>query len=123
MTEVTPHGWHSLTPRLFVANPGALVQFLVAAFGAVGTVVAGRPAELRIGDSVLMVVGVGPRAATASAFYLYVADADAIYRRALEAGGTSIETPFDTPYGDRRAMIADPAGNTWQIASRPHAPP
>ena len=49
--------------------------------------------------------------------YLYVEDADATYHRAMAAGATSLEAPNDTPYGDRRAMIRDPGGNVWQIAT------
>ncbi|TMK82205.1 MAG: bleomycin resistance protein [Actinobacteria bacterium] len=48
--------------------------------------------------------------------YVYVDDADQTYRRALEAGAVSLEEPFDTPYGDRRAMVRDPFGNVFQIA-------
>ncbi len=48
--------------------------------------------------------------------YVYVDDADAAYRRALAAGAVALEEPFDTPYGDRRAMVRDPFGNVWQIA-------
>ena len=46
----------------------------------------------------------------------YVADADATCRRALSAGATSLEAPLDTPYGDRRAMVRDPFGNSFQVA-------
>ena len=48
--------------------------------------------------------------------YVYVDDADVTYKRALEAGATSLEVPRDTPYGDRRAMVRDPFGNVFQIA-------
>ena len=48
--------------------------------------------------------------------YVYVDDADDVYRRALEAGASSIEEPLKTPYGDRRAMVRDPFGNVFQIA-------
>jgi uncharacterized glyoxalase superfamily protein PhnB len=47
-----------------------------------------------------------------------VDDADAAYRRAIAAGAISIEEPRDTPYGDRRAMVADVFGNHYQIAHR-----
>jgi uncharacterized glyoxalase superfamily protein PhnB len=50
--------------------------------------------------------------------YVYVDDADAAYRRAIAAGAISIEEPRDTPYGDRRAMVADVFGNHYQIAHR-----
>ena len=49
--------------------------------------------------------------------YVYVGDADATYRRALDAGARSLEEPRDVPYGDRRCMVTDRWGNTWQIAT------
>jgi uncharacterized glyoxalase superfamily protein PhnB len=64
-----------------------------------------------------MVSGVGPREPMPSFLYLYVADTDATYKRALKAGAVSLEKPTDVPYGDRRAMIKDPFGNDWQIAT------
>jgi PhnB protein len=72
---------------------------------------------MRIGDSILMISGSGPRKPTSAFLYLYVEDADATYRRALKAGAISVEEPRDTPYGDRRAMVTDPCGNDWQIAT------
>ena len=42
---------------------------------------------------------------------------DATYMRALDAGATSIEDPSEMPYGDRRAMVSDSWGNSWQIAT------
>jgi PhnB protein len=64
-----------------------------------------------------MLSEVGPRPATPAFVYVYVADADATYRRAIAAGARSIEEPIDTPYGDRRAMVEDAWGNAWQIAT------
>ena len=49
--------------------------------------------------------------------YLYVDDADRAYARALEAGARSLEPPVDPPYRDRRAMVEDPWGNVWQLAT------
>jgi PhnB protein len=117
MARSIPEGWHSVTPRLVAADPGMLVEFLKRAFRASGDFAAGAPAVLRIGDSNVMVSGVGPREATSSFLYLYVDDVDVTYRRALEAGAASIEEPAEMPYGDRRAMIKDPCGNDWQIAT------
>ena len=112
-----PQGWHSVTPRMFVEDPAAQVAFLKQAFGASGDYQAESPTELRIGDSMVMVSGTEVRAATTSFFYLYLEDIDAAYERALAAGAKSHEAPKDLPYGDRRAMIEDPAGNMWQIAT------
>src|SRR5262249_3110481 len=65
--------------------------------------------------SVVLVTAAGDREVFPAFLYVYVGDADAVYARALAAGATSLEEPFDTPYGDRRAMVRDPFGNVWQI--------
>jgi len=117
-----PEGWHNITPRLVVGDPERLVEFLRRAFDARGEFKTEMPSRMQIGDSIVMVSGAGPRKAMPAFLYLYVEDADSTYRRALEAGATSREEPQDTPYGDRRAMITDPCGNDWQIAThRLHA--
>ena len=64
-----------------------------------------------------MVSGTTERAPMAACLYVYVEDTDATYRRALAAGATSLETPRDLPYGDRRATVRDAWGNVWQIAT------
>ena len=117
MPEWIPEGWHAITPRLVADDPERLVKFLKNAFGAIGVWPEQGPAQLRIGDSQVMVSESGPRAATEAFLYLYVKDADTTYRRAIAAGATSLEAPDDMPYGDRRAMIKDPGGNVWQIAT------
>jgi uncharacterized glyoxalase superfamily protein PhnB len=94
------------------------VVFLTRAFGATGDFHEERPSEMTIGDSIVMVSRVGPRETTSAFLYLYVEDADATFRRAIEAGAEAIEAPRDVPYGDHRAMIRDPGGNVWQIATR-----
>jgi tRNA-Thr(GGU) m(6)t(6)A37 methyltransferase TsaA len=117
MTLGLPQGWHSLTPRIVVDDVPGMVDFLKRAFDAAGEVYADRPSILRIGDSLVMVSGVGPRPASPAFLYLYVEDADSTYRRALAAGARSIEKPGDTPYGDRRATVKDRWGTVWQIAT------
>ena len=114
-----PEGYHSITPRLFVPDADSLVAFLKAAFGAVERprVGKGSPAEMVIGDSIVIVSDSGVRPAMPAFLYLYVPDADAAYRDALKAGARSLEAPADMHYGDRRAMVLDPQGNTWQIAT------
>ena len=107
-----------MTPRIVVSDVAAAADFLRAVFGATGEVRDGRPAELRIGDSVVMVSAAGQREQFPAFLYVYVDDADGTYRRALTAGAVAMEEPFDTPYGDRRAMVRDPSGNVFQIASR-----
>jgi uncharacterized glyoxalase superfamily protein PhnB len=87
-------------------------------FGATGEVRPGRPAEILIGDSLLLVTAAGERELFPAFLYVYVENADEVFQRALAAGAASLEEPFDTPYGDRRAMVRDPSGNVFQIAHR-----
>ena len=97
---------------------GGVVRFMKSVFNAEGDVRTGRPAEMRIADSIIMVSdGAGVRDATPSFLYVYVENADETYQLALAAGALGIEEPMDTPYGDRRATVQDPWGNTWQIAA------
>jgi PhnB protein len=109
-------GFHSVTPRIVVDDVTAQVEFLRTAFGATGAVEPGRPAEVRIGNSLVMVSPSEERDPFPAFLYVYVDDADAAYRRAVDAGACSMEEPIETPYGDRRAMVRDPFGNVFQIA-------
>lgn len=112
-----PQGWHTVTPKLLVDDGRRAVEFLKQVFAATGDYVSDRPSVISIGDSMIMIGEVGIRSAVTSFLYVYVQDADATYQRALNAGARSIEKPMDTPYGDRRCMIEDQWGNTWQIAT------
>jgi len=94
-----------------------MVEFLRRAFDATGDLETERPSVMRLGDSNVMVSGTGVREATPSFLYVYVDDCDETYRRALDAGAQSLEEPRDVPYGERRAMVKDPYGNIWQIAT------
>jgi PhnB protein len=118
MSKFRPDGWHTVTPRIIVRDPDNLVAFLKRVFDARGEFESGRPAEIRIGDSIVMVSDGGGLRDLAPAFlYVYVRDADATYARAMAANAVSLEAPADMPYGDRRAMVKDSWGNTWQIAT------
>lgn len=119
----SPPGYHSVTPRMVVADVGAAVAFLRAVFRATGEVIEGRPAEIQVGDSRIMVSAVGERELFPAFLYVYVDDADAAYERAVAAGAVTLEEPGDTPYGDWRAMVRDPSGNVFQIAHRLGAGP
>jgi len=72
---------------------------------------------MHIGDSIVMVSQAGPHEPLPAFLYLYLEDADAAYRRAVEAGAAVIEEPTDMFYGDRRASVRDRFGNVWQIAT------
>jgi uncharacterized glyoxalase superfamily protein PhnB len=120
-------GFRTVTPYVVVADAPALIEFVKAAFGAEETSRVTGPgggihAEVRVGDSMLMIGGGAPElswrgAPWLSAFHLYVPDVDATYERALRAGGTSIGKPTDMEYGERGAGVRDASGNTWYMAT------
>ena len=113
-----PDGWPSVVPRLLTSDVHSLVAFLRSTFDARGDVVPGRPAEMKIGDAVVLVSdGGGVRELSPAFLYVYVENTDETCRRAIDAGAHAIEPPDDMPYGDRRATVQDPWGNTWQIAT------
>ncbi len=77
-------------------------------------------AEVRIGDTVVMIADAG---ATYPAFpawsHAYVPDVDATYKKGLEAGGISVQEPLRKEGDpDRRGGFRDPCGNTWWIATQ-----
>jgi uncharacterized glyoxalase superfamily protein PhnB len=117
-SNVTPEGWHTVTPRIVVHGAEGLVEFVKRVFQATGDYRPDRPAIIRIGDSLLMISDAGARSPMTAFLYVYVSNTDAVYRRALDAGAHVVEEPTDTPYGDRRCMVEDDWGNTWQIATR-----
>jgi len=117
-------GFHTVTPYLQIQKASELLEFVKQAFGASETFRtpesgAVRHAEVRIGDSMLMMGGFEgmPFDEMPTARHLYVEDADAAYRRALDAGAASLQEPADQPYGDRTAYVKDPFGNVWYIAT------
>lgn len=118
MNKFQPDGWHTVTPRIIVRDPENLITFIKHVFNGCGEFRPGLPAEIRIGDSVVMISDGGSlREPTPAFLYVYVEDADSTYSRAIAANAVSIEAPTDMPYGDRRATVKDRWGNTWQIAT------
>ena len=117
-------GFHTLTPYLIVQPAEALVEFVKQAFGAVelsrGTGSAGGlHAEVRIGDSIVMIGGGGKWRGTPmpTSLWLYVPDCDAVYAAAVRAGAKSLSEPKNQPYGDREAGVVDVGGNQWYIST------
>lgn len=110
-------GYSTVSVRLVAADAAALIAFIRRVFDATDDGSVDGPAELRIGNSTILVTEAGVRAGQSAFLYLYVADVDGAYARAVEAGARSLETPRETPYGDRRAMVEDVWGNVYQIAS------
>ncbi len=105
---------------MFVDDVQEAVAFLRRVFDATAEIESGRPTDVTIGDSIVIVSSAAEREAFPAFLYLYVDEADSTYRRAIKAGATSIEAPLDTPYGDRRAMFSDTFGNVYQVAHRLH---
>lgn len=117
LSRFTPDGWHTVTPRIVAHGAQELVAFVKHVFGAVGEYRPDRPAVITIGDSMIMISDAGVRGPMPAFLYVYVEDVDATHRRAIEAGAIPLEEPTETPYGDRRSMVEDAWGNTWQIAT------
>ena len=93
MVKFQPEGLHTVTPRIVTRNPDKLVRFLKDVFDAKGEWRPGMPAEIRIGDSVVMISGDGRRDSMPAFLYVYVADTDVTYQRAIAADATSLEEP------------------------------
>jgi PhnB protein len=127
MSNLRPAGHHTITPSFVVPGAAKVVAFLEKAFG--GKVVDRYDgpggvlvhAEVLIGDSVVMggepMQGWEPMPAP---FSFYVSDGaavDSMYRRALEAGATSVNEPANQPWGYRAATVKDSGGNRWTICA------
>jgi uncharacterized glyoxalase superfamily protein PhnB len=52
-----------------------------------------------------------------SGVYIVVADADAHYARAREAGAEIVREPFNTDYDSREYSARDPEGNDWHFGT------
>ena len=127
-----PAGYHSITPYLIVDGAARAIDYYMRAFGAVEVFRIAAPgervghAELRIGDSVIMLadehpeIGArGPRhyKGSPSSLLLYVPDVDATVKRAVEAGGKLKRPVADQFYGDRTGGVEDPFGHLWYVAT------
>lgn len=125
-TAPTPPGYHAVTPWVVSADTGALIDYLAAAFDAVELARVPSPdgaridhAEVRIGDSVVMAFDARPGWPPLPALLrLFVADAEAVHRRAVAAGGTSVTRPTLLFFGDRVGRVRDPLGNLWWLQER-----
>ncbi|WP_329284019.1 VOC family protein [Streptomyces sp. NBC_00691] len=120
-----PQGYHTVTPWIISRDSLRLIDFLKRAFGAeelsclTGEDGSVQHAEVRIGDSVVMMFDSRPEwPATPGFLRLYVDDADAAHRRAVAAGGTSVTEVTHLFFGDRVGRVRDPLGNLYWIHTR-----
>ncbi len=137
MSETTiplREGYRSVTPSIFVNGAVQFIDFLKAVFGAEEKLrVPGtegnriRYAEMKIGNSMIELGDASERyPACPAALHVYVPETDGIYRRALDAGATSLHAVEEMPYGERSGSVKDPFGNHWYIATHrapSHIPP
>ncbi|MBI1879221.1 MAG: VOC family protein [Chloroflexi bacterium] len=119
-----PAGHHTITPYLVIKGAAQLIDFMKQAFAAEEIQRMALPdgsimhAEVRIGDSMVMMGEASDQYPPMPAMlHLYVEDADAVYKRALQAGATSLREPVDEFYGDRIGGVKDSFGNQWWIAT------
>ena len=119
-----PDGYHVVTPILLVEDADALIAFMKRTFDAREHQIGRRPdgrifhADLMIAGSHIMISEAGgPFAAVPAAVNLYLPDVDAVYQRALDEGATSITPPINRFYGDRNAVVKDPTGIVWSLAT------
>ena len=130
--KAVPDGMHTVTPHLVCAGAADAIEFYKRAFGAVETSRMPGPdgklmhASVRIGDSTVMLVdefpqwgAVGPNALKGSpvTIHLQVEDADALFKRAVDAGATVKHAIEDAFWGDRYGVLSDPFGHAWSIAT------
>jgi uncharacterized glyoxalase superfamily protein PhnB len=120
-----PVGYATVTPWIISRDTARLIDYVKEAFGAeeLGRVVSEDGsighAEVRIGDSVVMMFDARPHWPPTPGFLrLYVDDADAVHRQAVAAGGTSVTEVTHLFFGDRVGRVRDPLGNLWWIQTR-----
>jgi len=127
-----PPGYHSVTPYLSLRDAKAALEFYARAFGAELVLKLDMPdgsiahAELRIGDSIVMMSEENPEWGNRSpqslggspvSLMIYVPDVDDAFRRAIEAGATQVRAVEDQFYGDRTGTLKDPYGYQWTLAT------
>jgi PhnB protein len=127
-----PAQYHSLTPYLTLRGAAKAIEFYRKAFGAEELYRMAAPdgtvmhAELRIGDSVVMLGEEAPEMGASSpatlggstaGLLIYVERCDEAFQRAIQAGATALQPPVDMFWGDRYGQLKDPFGHRWSIAT------
>jgi uncharacterized glyoxalase superfamily protein PhnB len=119
-----PDGYHSVTPWIIGKDTAGLIEFLEAAFGAeeLGRMTDEQGnighAEVRIGDSVVMMFDKPDWPPTPAFLRLYVDDAHATFEKAVAAGATVVTEPTHLFWGDLVGRLSDPFGNLYWVQTR-----
>jgi PhnB protein len=131
-TQPVPEGFHTVTPSLIVRNGAQAIEFYKKALGAEEIMRMAGPdgkighAELKIGDSIIFLTDENPAmhcmspqtlGGVASSLYLYVADVDTAFQRAIDAGGKATMPVTDMFWGDRFGNFVDPYGHNWGLST------
>ncbi len=127
-----PEGYHCVTPYLILNGASNAIAFYKKALGADEVMRMADPggkvrhAEIRIGDSHIMLADEHPEIGALSpksvggspvSIHLYVENVDAAVERAVAAGAKLVRPVADQFYGDRTGGIEDPFGYRWFIAT------
>jgi PhnB protein len=127
-----PEDHHTVSPYLIVNDAAAALAFYGKAFGAVELMRHTDPsgkvghAEIRIGDSVIMLADEFPDFGARSprhyggspvGIHLYVEGVDKLSSRAIAAGAKVVRPVQDQFYGDRNGTLEDPFGHLWHIST------
>ncbi len=133
MTMSMPEGYTPVTPYLVIDGVAKAIDFYVRAFGAEEIMRLQVPeaetimhAEIAINGARIMMTDADPKmgttdpkalGGTTSWLFVYVADVDAAFRQAVDAGATEKMAPTDMFWGDRMASLSDPFGHGWNLAT------
>jgi PhnB protein len=127
-----PDGYHNVTPYLFVRSAASAIDFYKNVFAATEVVrMAGSNgkivhAELRIGDSIVMLADENPPTGVMSpqtvggfsvGLHVYVEDVDAVIQKAVDNGAKTLRPIKNQFYGDRSGSLLDPFGHMWSVAT------
>ncbi len=130
--ESIPQGYHSVTPYLVIRDATSAIAFYKKAFGASEQLCIRTPdgkighAEIRIGDSVIMLsdeyLDMGFRSpqslgGAGVSILIYIADCDTCFAQAIKAGAKQLRPIENHFYGDRSGTIEDPFGHVWTIST------
>jgi uncharacterized glyoxalase superfamily protein PhnB len=124
LMNVVPEGYHTVTPWMITNGRTAeLIDFVTEVFdatelGRIGEAPEIRHAEVRIGDSVVMMFDVPDWQKIPVFLRVYVADDVATLKKAVELGSTVITDPTELFWGDRVSRFVDPFGNLWWVHQR-----